>query len=436
MSIKTEIIDATIKNGKELLQKKTLGGVTTESAQKAIENVARNVEDIGNKEIAKIRMQLNAEKGDLHRQLVEMTNKKDSAEFHLKQVTNERDRAAEALKNVSEGLNAARKTKVGKPKINSNGNVEVTKSNKNGARMTVEYAQNEAKTPLSYTVEDIDGYVRKTTLNPATGKPIKTYTDTNGGHNYEYLPNGTKVKRVNVKKASDKPVKTTKQTLEENRDWLKFQQNYSDGSYEIIDYSKQKSRVVKSVKINAEGKKIGEKELDHYNGKAGYKTWELNPETGKQTKFSRKYDLGDGQKFEDVKYYAEDGMTVIKSKYVLPSGMKRVAKAKVDEFGFQDANHPIIEYTYPKTSPIKTAKFEFDNQYCIGKEKLKLKDGTQVLLKINDSHYKPVSATINKNGTETVIDDYKKLEGYLEEIGYRKGYSGNNFYTDYTSTNL
>lgn len=435
MSIKTESVDLIVKTGKELLEKRALGGVTTESAGKAVENVARKVEDIANKEIAKIRMQFNAEKGDLHRQLVEMTNKKDSAEFHLKQVSSERDKAQEALQNVSENLMAARKTKVGKPKINSNGNIEITKSNKNGARMTVEYAQNEAKTPLSYKVEDIDGYVRKTTLNPATGKPVRTYTDTNGGHKYEYLPNGTKVKRVNVKKAG-KPFKTTKQTLEDSRDWAKIQQNYSDGSYELIDYNKEKNLVVKSVKINAEGKKIGEKELDYYNGQAGYKTWEFNPETTKATKYSRKYDLGDGQKFEEVKYYAEDGITAIKSKYVLSSGMKRTAKAKVDEFGFYDTNHPIIEYTYPKSSPIKTAKFEFDNQYCIGKEKLKLKDGTQVLLKINDSRYKPVAATINKNGAETVIDDYKKLEGYLEEIGYRKGYNGNNVYTDYTSTNI
>jgi hypothetical protein len=190
--------------------------------------------------------------------------------------------------------------------------------------------------------------------------------------------------------------------------------------------------------MNSEGKKIGEKQVDYYNGQAGYKTWEFNPETGKQTKYERIFDLEDGTKYYEAEFYAEDGITAIKSNYILPSGMKRTAKAKIDEFGFYDKSHPIIEYTYPKSSPIKTAKFAFDNQYRIGEEKLKLKDGTQVTLKINDSRYKPYSATIKRNGAETVIDDYKQLEAYLEKIGYRKNYQegSSSIYGDYTSATI
>jgi len=422
MSIKSDAIEIIISNGKDLLQKKALGGVTTDSAQKAIESVARSVEDVGNKEIAKVRMQLNAEKGDLHRQLVEITNRKDSAEFHLKQVTSERDKAQEALQNVSENLKAARKTKVGKPKINSNGNIEITKSNKNGARMTVEYAQNEAKTPLSYKVEDIDGSVRKTTLNPATGKPVRTYTDTNGGHNYEYLPDGTKVKRVNVKNASGKPVKTTKQILEDSREWAKIQQNYSDGSYELIDYNKEKNLVVKSIKMNSEGKKIGKKQVDYYNGQAGYKTWEFNPETGKIKKYTRNFDLENSSRYYEEKIFAEDGFTVTEFKQVSYNGMKRVAKAEKSELGIYIPNNYNITYTYPKNSLIATAKLKnnYGIDYKTYPEILKLKDGRKVELKVN-GNFDPFEVTITKGKEKVTIYDRAKLKEFLNEIGYRNG---------------
>lgn len=427
MPINANMVNQIVEESEKLLQKKICIGVTKANASKAIKNAVEKVSDITNKETAKLRMQLNAEIGNLHKKIADLTSEKDFVEFRLNKNQEENAELKNRLQDISNRLTKAIKTRTGKEKILPNGNIETVKVNKNGARMTVETLSNEAKSPISYKVEDIDGNIRRTQLNPITGRPIKTYTDTNGGYLYEYLPGGTKVKRVNVKKVSDKPMFLNQQILEDGRDFAKIQRNFSNGTYEIIYYNKQNSVTGTVQKFDKNNKLIKERKLDYYNGQEGYKTFEYNPKTGKMTKYKREFDLGKGKKFSEKKLYAEDGITAIKSETVSETGMKRRASAKVNEFGFIDAKHPNIAYVYPKDSPIKTAKFGFDKQYNIGKETIKLKDGREVILKINNN-YNPSEAVIKTKQCEIKLGR-GELRSFLEDIGYRKGWN-----LDYTTS--
>ena len=424
MSINENAVNAVIKGSENLLQKKFLGGVTTDSASKAIKSAVHSMEELKNKEVAKLRMQLN-EQGQLsHKAIADLTSKNDVLELNLKNMSSENAVLNDKLGKLSAKFKQTVKTKTGKDKINANGNIEVSRVNKNGARMTVEYLPNEEKTPIAYAVEDIDGFIRKTTLNPVTGKPIRTYTDTNGGYSYEYLPNGTRVKKVNIKKAklNQKPTVVNRQTLKDGRDFATIQQNFSDGSYEIINFDKRKNRVASSMTMNSQGNRIAEKQTDFYNGELGYRILEFNPETGKQTKFIREFNTKEGQYYSE-KYYAEDGSTPLKIKQKFPN-IKRVAKAEMNEYGLYVPNSYNIKYTYPKNSKIATAKLKSNYGEMIngqGVEHIKLKDGRSVELKV-DSWYQPRSAIV-KDGKNQVEYRADKLSEFLEDIGYRNGLS-------------
>ncbi len=69
---------------------------------------------------------------------------------------------------------------------------------------------------IQINVEQLDGSVRRTTYNPETGKPIRTYTNTGKEPVeliYDQYGRSVKTRKVNVKKA-DAPKPTVVEFLE------------------------------------------------------------------------------------------------------------------------------------------------------------------------------------------------------------------------------
>ncbi len=426
MSIELETINSVTETARKMLQKKALGGVTTDSAYRAINKAVVDLANVSNIELKKVEMRLTSAQSHSQKAIQDITAAKDRVEFYLDRAKEEKDTALQKLQETTEKLNSVLKTKTGKAKVLPNGNIEATKVNKNGARMTVEYLPNDARTPIAYKVEDVDGYVRKTKLNPVTGKPIQTYTDTNGGHKYEYLPNGVKITRVNAKKAkTSKPTVISKQVISENRDYAVIQRNFSDGTYEVAEFNKERGIIYKGKIFNSDKKLIYEYKNVTTGSTKIHKEFFLNPEDGRMTKSIENTDLGDGKFKKFTAYYDTADMGYLKTESINEHGMKKVVKAKVDaEFGFVDKNHPDVIYTYPKESPIKTARYGFGKDFSVGKEILKMKDGSTVELKINDNWYQCGEVKIiSKTGEERIIPKTEAKE-YLESIGYEKNCDG------------
>ena len=273
-------INEVMTKAKLIHQKKTFGGISSESANEALQYVADNVKKIAEDVIDAVQKELDSYKGKTAKEMADFTSERDKfiqkaqveasradvAEAQVQQVQekldsykgrtskeiadliSERDKfiqkaqveasradVAEAqVQQVQEKLDSykgrtskeiadliserdkfvqkaqaeatradaaeaqikqSKKSKVGKPKVLHNGNIEYKKLNKNGATLVVE------KTPNGKLVrvkgEDLDGNLRETTFDPQSGKRIKTFTNVNGDKVYIYDDANVLVKPLN-----------------------------------------------------------------------------------------------------------------------------------------------------------------------------------------------------------------------------------------------
>lgn len=419
VSINPENVNNIVKGAENSLKKKTLGGVSAESAKEAIQNVATGIKQLADNAIGAVQQELQAFKGKSAQEMAELTSRKDAV------ILGKDKQIADITENAKQQLKAAKAVKTGKPKTLSNGNVETVKVNKNGARMTTETTP-DGKGIVKVTVETLDGDIRATKYNPTTNKPIKTFTNVNGDKTIEYTSAGAKIKDVNVKNTKVRP-NVVSEDVKANgygRDTIK--RTYSDGSYDIVDYDNQKQIEKLSTKFNSAGKKIETTEctLISNDGKPlNFETKKFNPETG----FVEESVLESANGSKSKVIYTK-GKPTKKIEKTL-QGLKREISAKVDKYGNVDASNPDMKYVYPKNSPIKESRIDFSSRFYANKETLKMKDGSTVTMEIN-SNYGPYNVTIHRKGESPVALEREQGREYLEKIG-KVGYNQDeNYYSN------
>lgn len=106
----------------------------------------------------------------------------------------------ESYSKITEKFKNALKPKIFEKEL-SNGNKLITKVNKNGAVMKTELTKDNNK--VSCSVETLDGMVKRTTYNPITSKPVKTFSTSSGAPieiKYDEKGRYIEKKAINAKK--------------------------------------------------------------------------------------------------------------------------------------------------------------------------------------------------------------------------------------------
>ena len=439
VSINPENVIKTAESG---LKKKAFGGVSLESAKEAIQKTADGVKQLAENAIGSVQQELQNFKGKSAQEMAEMTSKKDA-------VILGKD---EQIKDLSKDLEKSNKiiTKLksnftwGKPKETKRGTIVITRSNKNGARMELEMTKPDTDARaslLKVTVTNNDGDVRKTAfklneakmkkdikykktsnepenINLEIGTRKSTYTNVNEETTLKYDNDGKLKSKdlVNVKKSSVQKPKLLSEDIisSDTRTGIdNIKKTYSDGSYQMIEYSKSAQTPLASEKFNKEGKLVEKARttLDNSGKVASTTTEKLNPETGKSVEIINQYADGTSSRKlfnEEGKFYKKEEKT--------KQGLKRIITAKTDKYGNVDDSNPTLKYVYPKESLIKSSTVELESRYYANKEVLKMKDGSTVTMGINNN-YTPYNVTINKQGEAPKVLEREEGAEYLKKIG-------------------
>lgn len=333
------------------LTSKTFGGVSKESAMEAIKAAVR----AGEEAVAKVTQELQAFKGKTAQEMAELTSKNDRV---ILQTKAEAQAAVEAAqKQASEQVKAA-KAAARAPKVFEkalpNGGKEVRKVSANGATMVKEY--NADGKLLKYSVTQLDGSIRRTTFDPITGKPVKTFTNVGGDKLVEYKEGSSSItKAVNKKKVkAQKPtlVSQTEPKRIYKSDWgreggYEVTRTYSDGSKEVVQkFTEGNNKRIKVTKTDAKDRCIEEK-ITWEDG--NYRLNRYNPEK-RTSENTESYDIGNGIKLtttgRSVYLPHEGAPTNTGRDYVL--GKAKVTADRIkDEYGLYTDKYR-IKVTYPK----------------------------------------------------------------------------------------
>ena len=362
MAINPDQITVITKEAYSALKSKALGGVSKESAQSAISEAVNKAVRLGEEAVGKVQQEMQALKGKTAKEIADITSQKDIAVFSAKQ------EAAEAIKKAkdeaAEAIKKAKATKTAE-KILPNGNKEIRKVNKNGAVMVKEY--NAAGQLLKSNVTTLDGSIRRTSYNPITGKPVKTFTNTSGEDMLiEYQDAGkTKMIRVNNKKVKPQKPTLVSQTQPQyvKSAWMGesgtgFERIYSDGSKEKItkfvdSCGNSRTRTVLE-RYDKDGKLVYDKTV----WSEGNTVREHIYKEGR--KISKESGVFNGQKYihevEDIYDKQSGSYVVVKAKKQM-GDEKTVFTALKDEFGFYKGTYR-AKTTYPKDSGKKPVILE------------------------------------------------------------------------------
>lgn len=390
------------------LQNRTLGGVTKESATTAIEVAVKDSLEIGEQAAAKIERQMANELENTNVLKKTLENRVSILEDQLK----------EAHKNFDEAMSRA-KTKIRdirKPKTITktleNGNTETRKVNLNGATMVHEVTPGGRAVKTEVTL--LDGSKRRTTYNPTTGKPMKTFTNVNGDKiiKYDHEGNALKEEMVNVKKvATQKPKMVAQEILGEKNGAVEIKRSYSDGTYSMITYSKFRKAPLFERKYDINGKLKSETQ-SHFNS------------DGLLFKDTKVYEDGkivekivDTNKFKKITRYSDDNC-ITEQIHEYPNGHKKIVKSTKDEYGFVNESNRTVKHIYPKTSKIKESKIIFSDNYTPTIERLKMRDGSTIeLSKINNDYFPCKVEVISKDGSTKLMENRQEIRSLLEDIG-------------------
>lgn len=446
-------INEVMTKAKLIHQKKTFGGISSESANEALQYVADNVKKIAEDVIDAVQKELDSYKGKTAKEMADFTSERDKfiqkvqveasradvAEAQVQQVQkkldsykgrtskeiadliSERDKFVQKAQAEATRADAAeakikqsKKSKVGKPKVLHNGNIEYKKLNKNGATLVVE------KTPNGKLVrvkgEDLDGNLRETTFDPQSGKRIKTFTNVNGDKVYIYDDANVLVKPLN-RIRSNKVEMFAEEIIEEkpNSHIMELKRSYSDGSVEYVTYDKEQQIDLSSTKRDKAGVVIEHKEFVTYlNDKMNFtKILKFNPETRKKSEMFIEYADGRTSKLS----YTPNG-NPYKLVERTSEGLLRTITAKVDKYGNVNHSDAKLEYIYPKSSKIKSSKINLEDTFSSKEEVLTMRDGSVVTLKIDES-YKPFKLVIEskKDAEKVSVTDRQEIYEYLKSIG-------------------
>ncbi len=407
-----------VQNAQSLYKSKTFGGVSEDSANKALSNVANAIKQMADDTVGAFQRELDNFKGKTASEMADLTSQRD--EF-IQKAQKEAERANNAEAKIQQGM----KSKVGKPKVLENGNIEYKKVNKNGATLTVE------KTPDGKLIrvkgEDIDGNLRETTFNTETGKRVKTFTNVNGDKVYDYEHNVVKelnrVKSQTPKMLSEEIVKK-----DLGHNIMQLKRSYSDGSVEYVFYDMKAQIETSSRKLDKHGNFIETKVLDtDVRGRAYLLINKYKQETGRKAEVIKEYPNGVYSKL----LLTQDGYPY-KIVEKTSQGLRREIVGKVDKYGNVNLDNPELTYIYPKTSKIKSSKVEMDAIYHVNKETLQMRDGTIVTVKV-DGNYHPYDVTVqDANGSRHI--DRDKIDEFLTSIGKIGHFEDRNYYSNYISS--
>ena len=410
-------INDVVARAKQIYRSKAFGGISEESANNAISNIVDNIKYMAEEAVSTVQRELDCFKGKTAREMADLTSQRD--EF-IQKAQKEAERANNAEAKIQQGM----KSKVGKPKVLENGNIEYKKVNKNGATLTVE------KTPDGKLIrvkgEDIDGNLRETTFNTETGKRVKTFTNVNGDKVYDYEHNVVKelnrVKSQTPKMLSEEIVKK-----DLGHNIMQLKRSYSDGSVEYVFYDMKAQIETSSRKLDKHGNFIETKELDtDVHGRAYLLINKYKQETGRKAEVIKEYPNGVYSKL----LLTQDGYPY-KIIEKTSQGLRREIVGKVDKYGNVNLDNPELTYIYPKTSKIKSSKVEMDAIYHVNKETLQMRDGTIVTVKV-DGNYHPYVVTVqDANGSRQI--DRDKIDEFLTSIGKIGHFEDKNYYSNYIS---
>lgn len=364
MAINPEQISKITTEAFSVLKNKTLGGVTKESAQSAIESAVKKAVQLGEEAVGRVQQEIQALKGKTAREIADITSQKDAFVHQIeqkaaKEIAEVQQKAAEVQKKAAEAVKQARAPRTAE-RLLPNGHKEVRKVNQNGAVMVKEY--NEAGQLLKSNVTALDGTIRRTSYNPVDGRPVKTFTNTSGKDMLiEYPANGNiKMTRVNNKKVKpQKPtlVSQTSPRAAVSNGWdengITFDRIYSDGSKETITRFTSNNKVQSTISetYDANGKKIADKILFTENNHIREHIYKEGKTIAKE-----EYDLIKGRevvgKYKGYNETVFDPHTnkqvIIKAKRSM-LGETATYKAIKDELGFYTGKYE-VKTTYPKGS--------------------------------------------------------------------------------------
>ena len=333
------------------LTSKTFGGVSKESAMEAIKAAVK----AGEEAVAKVTQELQAFKGKTAQEMAELTSKNDRVILQTKAEAQAAVEAAQkqAAEQVKAAKAAARAPKVFEKAL-PNGGKEVRKVSANGATMVKEY--NAEGKLVKYSVTQLDGSIRRTTFDPITGKPVKTFTNIGGDKLVEYKEGSSSItKAVNKKKVkAEKPTlvsqtepKRISKTYWSGEGGYEVTRTYSDGSKEVVQkFTEGHNKRTMVSKTNAKG--IGTEEKITWEG-GNYRLNRYNPE--KRTReITESYDIGNGIKLITTNrsvYLPHEGFqTTTGSDYII--GKAKVTAERIkDEFGLY-TNKYRINVSYPR----------------------------------------------------------------------------------------
>lgn len=374
--------------------------------------------------------------------MAEMTSKKDAV------ILGKDEQIKDLSKNLEKSNKIITKLKSnftwGKPKETKRGTIVITRSNKNGARMELEKTKPDTDgraSLLNATVMNNDGDVRKIAfkineakmkkdikykktsnepenINLEIGTRKSTYTNVNEETTLKYDNDGKLKSKdlVNVKKSSVQKPKLLSEDIistDTRKGIDNIKKTYSDGSYQMIEYSKSAQTPLASEKFNKEGKLVEKARttLDNSGKVASTTTEKLNPETGKSIEIVNQRADGTSTR----KLFNDEGK-FYKTEEKTKQGLKRIITAKTDKYGNVDDSNPTLKYVYPKESLIKSSTVELESRYYANKEVLKMKDGSTVTMGINNN-YTPYDVTIKKQGEAPKVLEREEGAEYLKKIG-------------------
>ncbi len=364
MGVEQIIGEATAK-----LNPKIFGRVPIKNAEAAIREAAEKAAKVGEEAVAKVTQELQAYKGKTMKEMAELTSQNDKIVLQTRAVAKAAIEAAQKqfAAQIKSAKAAARAPKVFE-KILPNGGKEVRKVNANGATMVKEY--NADGKLLKYSVTQLDGSIRRTTFDPITGKPVKTFTNVGGDKLIEYKEGSSSItKAVNKKKAkAEKPTLVSQTDPKRifksnwgNESGYEVIKTYSDGSKEVIQrFTEGNNNRVATRITDINGIQIEERILWE-NGTKRISLY--NPDL-RTKEIIEEYTLNNGFKCKMIEKSVylphEEIPTITRREYVIGEA-KVTAKRIQDEVGMYTDKYK-IKVTYPKET---------------GKKNVLIKEGTE-----------------------------------------------------------
>lgn len=344
------------------LKSKMMGGVSRESAVEAIGDAANKVMGAMQEEAKVAQRNFQTSIEQLRNTHAQEIASKDSfirgqvdklSQTEAALTTSQQENATLSQQVARFGDRIKRVLTFKKIKTNPDGSEVFAKANLNGTK--AEKTVNSQGKVVQVNVEQLDGSVRRTTYNPETGKPVRTYTNTGKEPVeilYDQYGRTSAIRTVNVKKTvAPKPTPVgSPLILRDDESVRQIQTTMSDGSIKKVMVLKSNGEVIEAQHQSGP---------DYWSATGSYYT----KENSGVRRFITRAKNTEG-KIEDT------------WKTIFPSGITTIQPySKVtDDFGITRCT---ARMTFPKSSQVKRIdRITVEGANSPAKEIIKMKDGT------------------------------------------------------------